>query len=108
MCHTKAHAVHVYRIEQGERGYNAGVRVKQLSYLPYTRFAVEMHYQKFMKRPVTEVMKLHNSLSSVAKLMKLVQRTDNHKHHHTSVMKYKCQSSRSKKEKPDPSGYFKP
>lgn len=78
-------------------GYNTRVRVEQLLYLPYIHFVVEMHYQKSTKRPVIEVMKLHNSLSSVAKLMKLVQRTDNHKHHHTSVMKYKCQSCRTKK-----------
>jgi hypothetical protein len=46
-----------------------------------------------MERTVTKVMKLHNSLSFVAKLMKLVHRTDNHTHHRTSVMKYKCQNS---------------
>ena len=78
------------------RGVGVGVNsteLEQSPYLPCTSYPVETHYQKFMKQPVTKVMKVHNSLGSTAKLMKLVQRIDNHNHHHTSVMQCKCHSS---------------
>ena len=59
---------------------------------------------------MTKVMKLYNSLSYTAELMKLVQRTDNHRHHRTSLMQYKCHSSPNKRKKktPDPIGQYQP